>query len=657
MSPSNSPIQPTRSLPQSDELMNGPHSPMVQAHSGHDAFNETSAEACQSVAEYLTDTSNYHHDMLYDLFEVVRSTVPSHADALLKLIRRRASIEEVRSYLDQTLAEMHAAGKDSHALQQLYGIWQGIEVESEAPKFRPMMMDIRYLTGNAPFRVPAKPWTSVTDDDDLVSHLVSLYLTWDYPFFAFMDRKSFLKHMAMGNVDSDFCSPFLVNALLANACYYSPYSEAYTVPGDVRTKGADFLAEAERHMKRHQFERGNDIRLPTLQAILLLYERYSVSGNGDHGYAMLHRAIEMAESLGIINHKRRELKTSQMSEDMIISIKRTAWGLYQIDTVVHTNFLKPSRVNSVSIDRIARDDAGAGDIWTPYPLRRPARLSYLSQYFDDACQLSDIARDISRSLSKEGNSAPGYNQRKRELYLRLRKWQRGLPPCFDPAEKPAPHIILLWMRYHTLVINLCFDALGPNARLSHQNETSDAKDQFNPFAIAISSARSIASLARLQRTEFGMEHAHQFAMYAVNLALFALLEQKSFDILDQDFLTLTSAFSIIACRSQVGRNLFHLFKLSVRSRNQGSRVARSTDVPPGIKELFRQDSESQQPDRWDHYAEGLTKADGDPSYIDGMGSEVKSSAATGMHDMLERYERLSVGKEEGWGARSRRGMF
>lgn len=60
--------------------------------------------------------------------------------------------------------------------------------------------------------------------------------------------------------------------------------------------------------------------------------RYSVSGNGDHGYAMLHRAIEMAESLGIINHKKRELKTSQMSEDMIISIKRTAWGLYQIDT-------------------------------------------------------------------------------------------------------------------------------------------------------------------------------------------------------------------------------------------------------------------------------------------------------------------------------------
>lgn len=68
------------------------------------------------------------------------------------------------------------------------------------------------------FKVPAKPWTTVTDDDDLVSHLVSLYFTWDYPFYAFVDRDILLKHMTKGNVNSDFCSPFLVNAILANAC-------------------------------------------------------------------------------------------------------------------------------------------------------------------------------------------------------------------------------------------------------------------------------------------------------------------------------------------------------------------------------------------------------------------------------------------------------
>lgn len=48
---------------------------------------------------------------------------------------------------------------------------------------------------------------------------------------------------------------------------------------------------------------------------------------------MLHRAIEMGESLGIVNKKTDlRLSVSQMSEDMIVSIKRTAWGLFQVDT-------------------------------------------------------------------------------------------------------------------------------------------------------------------------------------------------------------------------------------------------------------------------------------------------------------------------------------
>lgn len=57
-----------------------------------------------------------------------------------------------------------------------------------------------------------------------------------------------------------------------------------------------------------------------------------MSSNNDHGYFMLHRAVEMAEALGIIDGPQLNLNQSNMSEDMISSIKRTAWGLFQIDT-------------------------------------------------------------------------------------------------------------------------------------------------------------------------------------------------------------------------------------------------------------------------------------------------------------------------------------
>lgn len=84
-------------------------------------------------------------------------------------------------------------------------------------------MDIHYLCDDAPFKVPAKPWTNVTEDNDLVSHLISLYFTWDYPFYSFLDCEVFVRHMAAGNLESEFCSPFLVNAVLANACVsFSP---------------------------------------------------------------------------------------------------------------------------------------------------------------------------------------------------------------------------------------------------------------------------------------------------------------------------------------------------------------------------------------------------------------------------------------------------
>ncbi|PWY67625.1 pathway-specific regulatory protein [Aspergillus sclerotioniger CBS 115572] len=609
----------------------------------------------RAAAEYSTITTNYHEDLLHDLFQVVRSTDPDHAPALLEMIRNHASLEEVRAYLDRALTEARANASDRDTVDRLEGLRRGIEVESEPPRFRPQIMDIRYLCGSAPFRVPAKPWTSVTDDDDLVSHLVSLYLIWDYPFFAFFDNRTFIKHMAMGLVESDFCSAFLVNALLANACYYSQYTEAYTIPGDVRTKGADFLAEAERHLQSHQFEKGGDIRLASLQAHLLLYERYSLSGHDDWGYTMLHRAIEMAESLGIVNKPNLRLSASQMSEDMIVSIKRTAWGLFQVDTVVHTNFLRPSRVSSVSVERIDRNDTALSDMWTPYPVSNVSRPSYLSLYFDEACKLSFIARDISWNLSRTDTAGIDPDQRKQDLYDQLCEWEGNLPDTFDPTGQPAPHLLLLRMRYHTLVINICYDRYGVHPVLSESDERTPPHSKgFSAMDIAVSSARAIATLVQALRTEYGMEHAHQFAMYAINLALFTLIDQDSFDILDRDFLTLTSAMSIIACRSQLGRSVFHLFKLSVRSRNQGHRVQQSEAVPPGIKELFQQGSQSKTPDRWDRYAEDLTKADGESSYFDTIQDESQSSAIPGLHEMLEQYERLSVGKEEEWCDRKRR---
>lgn len=110
------------------------------------------------------------------------------------------------------------------------------------------------------------------------------------------------------------------------------------------------------------------------------------------------------------------------------------------------------------------------------------------------------------------------------------------------------------MRYHTLVINLCSHDIDPelssvreSGQYSNPVSVDNAEDSIQA---ALSSARDIAFLVQLYRTEYGMDFAHPFVMYAISVSLFLLLTQKDFDILDCDFLSLTTAFSVISCRSR-----------------------------------------------------------------------------------------------------------
>jgi hypothetical protein len=211
------------------------------------------------------------------------------------------------------------------------------------------------------------------------------------------------------------------------------------------------------------------------------------------------------------------------------------------------------------------------------------------------------------------------------------------------------------MRYHTLIINLfsCVseDEVPPNSfepktPESPPRHTPEAK--YNAWQVTQTAARSIAALTRLHRREFGVSRAHHFAMYAINLALFTLLESETFDVLDEDFLTLASAFSIIASRSALGRNLFHIFRQSVRAKAQGSRIRGAVAVPDELKDLFDEGSKARGCSRFDEYAEGLEKLNQKDKYHGISGGEVglQDYPGLGLSDMLDRYESLSLGKDD-----------
>ncbi|EYE94972.1 putative C6 transcription factor [Aspergillus ruber CBS 135680] len=626
-------------------------------------FDESLDQRRRVAAKRTADELTYHRDLLNDLFKLIRAADESHALKLLEIIRKDASAEEIRSYVDETLVGLDSTTSQSkennkEVVNKLEDVRQMLNVEGTGPSFRRKVMDIHFLCDEAPCKVPAKPWTTVTEDDDLVSHLISLYFTWDYPFYSFLDRDVFLRHMAMGNLETEFCSPFLVNAILANACYFSEFTEAYVIPGDILTKGADFLAEAERLRQQETAKIG----LCSLQGTLCLYERYALTEDDDMGYLMLHQAIRAGETLGLIGDKGVKMIPEQLSFDMDTSLRRTAWGLFHVDTVIHTSFLRPSLVAKVNMKRIDRNGSTNSDLWIPYPSHRNARSAYLSQYFDETCNLSEIALDISKELFSEDRSVTSASQRrqaKENLYERLRRWHGALPRIFGPETKPPPYIILLRMRYYTLVINVfaCNTDDDVSSTTSDAPKTPESEPRhsptgkYNAWELTQSAARGIASLTRLHRREYGMTRAHYFAMYAINLALFAMLESESFDILDPDFLSLSSSFFVIASRSHLGRNLFHIFRQSVRSKSQGKRIRESSGVSEELKELFDEDAIAKGQNWLDDYANGLEKLNQDDRY-NGLGNgshdgeDLQEYPGLGLFDMLDRYESLSLGKDE-----------
>lgn len=73
-------------------------------------------------------------------------------------------------------------------------------------------------------------------------------------------------------------------------------------------------------------------------------------------------------------------------------------------------------------------------------------MSYMSVYFDEACRLSHIARDLSWDVG--GNHED--EKLKQKLYTRLCQWEKESPSFFDPAGEPAPYVLLLRFVLHGL---------------------------------------------------------------------------------------------------------------------------------------------------------------------------------------------------------------
>jgi hypothetical protein len=93
----------------------------------------------------------------------------------------------------------------------------------------------------------ATSWTEVTHDPELVMHLLNMYFTWHYTYFTTLSKSLFYREFYLGKPPpgtrrkTEYCTPLLVNAMLALGCHFTSWPAARDDRDDAATAGDHFF--------------------------------------------------------------------------------------------------------------------------------------------------------------------------------------------------------------------------------------------------------------------------------------------------------------------------------------------------------------------------------------------------------------------------------
>lgn len=141
----------------------------------------------------------------------------THLVELIHTIRNDASLEDIEAFLLAHPVQVSTLNSPSPIPALGYG---DVQRFSSDPVSQPMPMrkavDLAILFNPPVLTVTAAPWTSISQDSQFISHLVSLWFRWMNPLAFSIDSDHFMADMLAGN-PSIYCSPFLMSSILAVA--------------------------------------------------------------------------------------------------------------------------------------------------------------------------------------------------------------------------------------------------------------------------------------------------------------------------------------------------------------------------------------------------------------------------------------------------------
>ncbi|KAJ5171393.1 Transcription factor [Penicillium coprophilum] len=493
-----------------------------------------------AVKRTIQELTN-HKDLLESLLSTLRSADQPQFDKVMDLIRNKASFQDIAHAVGSpatTFGDPQELSNASRLAILEYGehpieaSGNGVRRSSDpstiasspeeisnmkAPQWPAVSpyarVTLERLCDIPLFEVPAKPWTKVTDDDYLVSHLVSLYFTWDHPCSQFLDQRIFLEHMKRGDQTSEFCTPLLVNSLLSMASAYSDSPDVLSTPENVFSRGQNFFREAQRLWEVEDDEHD----LPNIQALLVMCCVFKCQGRVRKSWMMLNQAVQLARDIGLFDTPAVFKNKVSPEIERVRSI--TAWGVFNMSLQMSTELQKivplPYPTSDVKL-------CGSEDFdWTPYPRsnkitydKKPARFPEIRQ---GMAGITRILVDVQRLISERnrGTSLDELWRKAEEPFDRLDAWLQHWPSVPEIQQNPVPQVLLLRIKCLQAVINLI-------EILNHPHQPhSVLQAQF----YQVKAAEETAQCLRIHHQSYGLEHIPSQVVDAVQTGLRILVHR------------------------------------------------------------------------------------------------------------------------------------
>ncbi|OQD81602.1 hypothetical protein PENANT_c026G10180 [Penicillium antarcticum] len=359
-------------------------------------------------------------DLFERLVEVLRSDDERQVPEILSLIRNNASLDEIRLFLTESRVSSHLLN---------------IQIKS-ATSSSQRYMDVRRISDIPLYEVPAQPWTSVTTDDSFVSHLVSHYFTWQHSTLNWIDRDLFIADMRARKLNSRFCSPLLVNIMLACACFYSDYPEVFAVPDEPSTRGEHFLEEAMRHLAMED----DRLRLTTLQAWGDIYTISYIMGRDRLGSQYL---MKIADYISQVMDNRQKMisEANEQATEMARSIDTALFGLFSQYPVAILSLHQPAAINRPTDLEYFPETHDPRDLWTPYPRQGEPIAAHTNCLKNGLFNQGLIMWEVCDYLFGDEKTARVDPEIINAFHQRFENWAENLPECIKLGYASTPGVM------------------------------------------------------------------------------------------------------------------------------------------------------------------------------------------------------------------------